>query len=79
MTPMTTSMASQRGSPLRSSQNRGGALMIAMKIESRNGTTMASAARIPATTTTNARRGEQHPHRVRDPRHLGHAVPLSLA
>ena len=54
MTPMTTSMASQRGSPLRSSQNRGGALMIAMKIESRNGTTMASAARIPATTTTNA-------------------------
>ena len=28
--------------------------MIAMKTESRNGTTMASAARIPATTTTNA-------------------------
>ena len=54
MAPMTTSMASHLGSPLRSSQNRGGALMMAMNTESRKGTTIASAARIPATITTNA-------------------------
>ena len=54
MPAMTMSMASQRGSPLRSSQNRGGALMMATKIDRRNGTTIDSAARMPATTTTNA-------------------------
>ena len=54
MTPMTTSMASHLGSPLRSSQNRDGALMMAMKTDSRKGTTIDSAARIPATITTNA-------------------------
>ena len=54
MAPMTMSMASHLGSPFRSSQNRDGALMIAMNTDSRNGTTIDSAARIPATTTTNA-------------------------
>ena len=54
MAPMTMSIASHLGSPLRSSQNRDGAQMIATKTESRNGTTIASAARIPATMTTNA-------------------------
>ena len=54
MTAMTMSNASHLGSPLRSSQNSGGALMIAMNTESRKGTTIDSAARIPATTTTKA-------------------------
>ena len=60
MAAMTTSMASRVGSRLRSSQNRDGALMMAMNTDSRKGTTIASVARVPATITTNGRRGQQY-------------------
>ena len=54
VTPMTRSMASHLGRPFRSSQNRDGVLMIAMNTDNRNSSTIDSAARISATTTTNA-------------------------
>ncbi len=54
MPAMTASIASGRAMPFCSSQNSGGALMMARNSDSKNGTSMASAARMPATTTTKA-------------------------
>lgn len=48
------SIASQRGTRLFSNQSKAGALITAIKTDNKNGTTTASAARTPATTTTKA-------------------------
>jgi hypothetical protein len=52
--PITINRASAVGMCFRRSQNKGGAHIIARNAERRKGTRIFSAARIPATTITNA-------------------------